>query len=153
MKRIRDFLYKTAFVWMFIIFVGILFGLPSRSELGIEWMSLRVLNLQWLATLLVLAVAIVILSGLRYRFAWFVVLVVLGILRLGIDPPQLGFYPEQLSIVRVSWTLVAILVFWVVEKLESKYVGLNFSTVRELDSLTGEDEIVRLNLKEKNQDK
>lgn len=147
MKRLKEFFYETAVVWLFIIFVGVLFGLPSWGELSLEWIRLTLFNARTYVILFVLAVAMVILSRLRYRFAWSVVLIVLAILGSGIYLPQrFVLYPEQPSIMRVSLTFIAILAFWILEKLESKYVGSDNSGVGTEGSLMEEDEIVTLNL-------
>lgn len=147
MKRIKGVLFKITIVWVFIIVVGVLSGLPSSDELSIEWIRLRLLDGQTLASLFVVAIAFVILSKLRYVFVWLGVLIVLAILGLGIDlPPRFVQYPERLSIVRVSLTLVIILVCWILEKLESKYIGLETSGLNPGNSYEDEIEVIALNL-------
>lgn len=154
MKKYRSFLYQTAMAWVFIIFVAWLLGLPLLREISTDGLRSSLQIAEILATFLLLALAFVLFSRLKYWILWVLVLIALAVLGSGIDlPPMFLLFPVQLSIVHVSLTLIAILIFWVLEKLIMIYSGSDTSLVEQSDPLIEEeDETISLNLEDEHRD-
>ncbi|MBK8813990.1 MAG: hypothetical protein IPN69_25110 [Acidobacteria bacterium] len=143
--------FKATMVWAFVIFSALFIGLPLWSELGTEQLQSMEFYANTLLTFSLLALAFVMFRRLRYWFTWMLVLVVLAVLGTGIDlPHRFVVYPGKHSIVDAFLTLIAILAFWVLEKLDETYVGSNVSQAGKSNALVDEDEIIALNLNDEN---
>jgi hypothetical protein len=151
MKQYKALIYETAAVWVFIIFVGFFFGLPLWRELSAEDGRSTEFYAATLATFFLMAIAFVIFCRLKYWFAWLLALIALAILGTGLDPPhRFLLYPDKHTLGGAVITFVAVLMFWLLEKLVMMYTGADISG--QSDDLIEEDEITALNIEDKYRD-
>lgn len=146
MNRLKSFLSDTVVVWVYIGFVAFFFGWLTWRKLGSEAAWTGAFFAEALATLFVFGIALVVFCRLRHWLAWMVVLIVLAVLGTGIDLPyRFVFYPGRYSIVGALLTLAAVSTFWILERLERIYTGVDPHVLGRSDT-EGEEKMITLDL-------
>lgn len=123
-------------------------GYPSRDQFSfaISKMSISAAVL----TLAMLVMPLTVYFRLRYWPFWTVVLGFLALVGSGLElPPFFMLFPDHMSIGRVALTLAVVLLFWGIEKLVAKHEGSDYSAVGVRYSFADLDEMLTLNLDDK----
>ena len=148
MERFKSLLSEIA-VMVVLIAIVALFSLDFSSwrSLSVSSIMSKSIDFEVIASVCLLAVALMVFFRLRHKVAWMLVLFVFALVGLGVElPERFALHPEKISFVRVTLTLIVVLIFWLVEMLESKYYGTEPDNLREPGSYLVDDEIIKLNL-------
>lgn len=146
-KQRRRFILTCAVAWIAVIVVGLVFGLPGWSE---ETVRLPWLWLELVVSALLIAVALVLYSSLRYVIPWTLVLIALAIAGTGIDiPVWFVLFPDRLwgrGMASAFFTLLAVVVFSVCERMIDIYIGRDLSDRNQSLAFESDDELVELKI-------
>lgn len=151
MKQLRKFLSETKLIWAYIIFTSFFFGLPLLLEPKSGELISKEFYIRTFAVLFLSIPTFLVFHRLRYWDFWAIVLTVLAIFGTGIGPPdRFVLHPDKHSVFGTLLSFVAVLTFWLLEKIESKYIiGLDQSA-DQIDPFSDEGEIITLNLDDNN---